>query len=637
MRINTGIRGRAYGVTPAVIAFLVVAVIAVISVAGRGPVGPGASVAATPVPDTTLKQQCIDGAAVGAGNDGLASDCALLLAAKDTLRGTATLNWSASTAIADWTGITVGGTPQRVTGVTPTYQSLNGTIPAQLGGLSKLEDLQLSNNALTGSIPAELGALRELDILYLFNNELTGAIPAELGNLAKLRFLGLRDNQLTGSIPAAFATLWNLQDLYLNNNQLSGAIPAALSDLGLRSLYAAGNSGLTGCIPAALSSVSYSDLATLELDDCAAEPTHTLTISKGTGGIVDPSAGSHSYRSGALARVLATPGSAYRLASWGGDCADTARTETACVLTIDADKTASVTFERAQTLTTSAGANGSVDPPAGSHRYATGSSVTVTATADDGYQVASWGGDCAGTAATETTCTLTMGGDRTASVTFVRVYTLTTSASEHGSIEPAAGTHSYVEGTSVTVTASWNDATHDLTWAGDCAGTTVSSCELTMDADKTASATFTALAADRCATTTAADCIRAVYRGAPGDYAQVVDIPAGALLTAGADGRYRVERGQQVTVVTAAAAADGLHALLAGADSADDGSVTPQLLAADPAGGYDLHVRADGRRGRSDTDQLRPDGSQAVRAPTARRQAGARRCRGDDGVPGRLV
>ena len=73
-----------------------------------------------------------------------------------------------------------------------------------------------------------------------------------------------------------------------------------------------------------------------------------------------------------------------------------------------------------------------------------------------------------------------------------------------------------------------------------------------MDAAKTVTATFAALAADRCATVSASDCIRAVYKGAPGDYAQVADIPADKLLTPGSDGRYTVERGQQITVVTAA-------------------------------------------------------------------------------------
>ncbi len=401
----------------------VLAALALLAITIRSEAGPGPLAAATPTPDAALKQQCIEGAAVGSGNDGLASDCALLLAAKDTLRGTATLNWSASTAIADWTGVAVSSSLQRVTGVTPTNQSLNGAIPTQLAGLTELRDLQLSYNALTGSIPAELGSLEQLDILYLFSNQLTGSIPGELGNLANLRFLGLRDNQLSGAIPSGFATLWSLQDLYLNNNQLSGAIPAALGDLGLRVIYVSGNSGLSGCIPAALSSVRYNDLATLSLDDCEAEATHTLTVSKGTGGSVDPGAGTHSYRSGALARVLAIPGSAFRVASWGGDCAGTPRTETACVLTMDANKTASVTFERAQTLTVSAGEGGSADPPAGSHRYALGASVTVTATPDGGYAVASWGDDCSGSA---TTCVLTMSADRRVSVTFVRLNTLTT-------------------------------------------------------------------------------------------------------------------------------------------------------------------------------------------------------------------
>ena len=51
-----------------------------------------------------------------AANPGLMDDCVLLLAAKDTLRGTET-NWSVDTAIANWEGITVSGSPSRVTGL----------------------------------------------------------------------------------------------------------------------------------------------------------------------------------------------------------------------------------------------------------------------------------------------------------------------------------------------------------------------------------------------------------------------------------------------------------------------------------------------------------------------------------------
>ena len=42
------------------------------------------------------------------------SDCAVLLAAKDPLRGDAALNWNPTIPIGEWDGITVAGTPLRV-------------------------------------------------------------------------------------------------------------------------------------------------------------------------------------------------------------------------------------------------------------------------------------------------------------------------------------------------------------------------------------------------------------------------------------------------------------------------------------------------------------------------------------------
>ena len=47
--------------------------------------------------------------------------------------------------------------------------------------------------------------------------------PPELGNLTSLRFLHMTNNQLSGSIPAELGTLTNLTILELTNNQLSGS------------------------------------------------------------------------------------------------------------------------------------------------------------------------------------------------------------------------------------------------------------------------------------------------------------------------------------------------------------------------------------------------------------------------------
>ena len=49
----------------------------------------------------------------------MVSDCEALLNLRDDLAGTATLNWSLSTAIESWDGVTVGGTPKPRHGAEP--------------------------------------------------------------------------------------------------------------------------------------------------------------------------------------------------------------------------------------------------------------------------------------------------------------------------------------------------------------------------------------------------------------------------------------------------------------------------------------------------------------------------------------
>ena len=117
-------------------------------------------------------------------NRALVHDCKALLDLKDTLSGTATLNWSKGIAIGTWTGVTVSGTPQRVTGLGLPSSSLNGSMPAGLGTLWGLTTLDLSGNSLTGMIPAGLGDLPELATLKLSGNSLSGCIPPGLRDVA---------------------------------------------------------------------------------------------------------------------------------------------------------------------------------------------------------------------------------------------------------------------------------------------------------------------------------------------------------------------------------------------------------------------------------------------------------------------
>ena len=164
-------------------------------------------------------------------------------------------NWLSDEPLSEWYGVTTDGSG-RVTWLDLPGNRLSGEIPAELGGLSNLEELFLGDNRLTGTIPSELGGLSNLTYLDLFRNQLTGAVPSELSSLSNLEGLHLSDNQLTGTIPSGLSGLSNLEGLFLDSNQLTGAIPSELGDLSnLVDLFLAGNQ-LTGTIPSELAAQS---------------------------------------------------------------------------------------------------------------------------------------------------------------------------------------------------------------------------------------------------------------------------------------------------------------------------------------------------------------------------------------------
>ena len=172
---------------------------------------------------TVVAADCSVGSAVAdpSINPGMVSDCETLLSFRDTLSGTVALDWSVDTPITSWDGVTVEGTPKRVTELVLEGQGITGELPSVLGGLDELLTLRLEGNALTGEIPPELGNLKELTGLSLADNRLTGEIPPELGSLEDLEYLDLSNNRLTGSLPPELRDLRNRGWLKVDGNQLS--------------------------------------------------------------------------------------------------------------------------------------------------------------------------------------------------------------------------------------------------------------------------------------------------------------------------------------------------------------------------------------------------------------------------------
>ncbi|KAJ0041822.1 hypothetical protein Pint_19316 [Pistacia integerrima] len=130
--------------------------------------------------------------------------------------------------------------------------SLSGYIPSQIGALSKLNFMSLSNNNLTGVIPPEIGSLSNLKRLDLSSNNLTRKIPSTIRYLTELVVLNLSSNNFTGPIPLIIANLRNLRFLDLSYNELGGLVPPDLGNLKNLEHLDLGYCSLIGPIPSTL-------------------------------------------------------------------------------------------------------------------------------------------------------------------------------------------------------------------------------------------------------------------------------------------------------------------------------------------------------------------------------------------------
>ena len=208
-------------------------------------IAPGIPPTDIPSPAPVDPGGCSHGIAVPnpENNPGLVKDCEILIRSLHVLMDDSPhpLSWTTHKNIHWWRGITVDGTPPRVTGVEIFFRrlvdtaddliTLNGSLPSELGNLTGLRRLDLRSNQLTGEIPASLGELSNLEVLNLRSNQLTGEIPPALGKLKNLRELWLGYNQLTGEIPDSLGDLTSLEKLELRSNKLTGGILASLGNL----------------------------------------------------------------------------------------------------------------------------------------------------------------------------------------------------------------------------------------------------------------------------------------------------------------------------------------------------------------------------------------------------------------------
>ncbi|KAJ7959621.1 Receptor-like protein kinase [Quillaja saponaria] len=141
-------------------------------------------------------------------------------------------NWTTSSSICTWVGITCGTRHQRVKVLNLTMMGFSAIIPPQMGNLSFLVNLDLAGNNFHGHLPQELAMLRRLKLINLSYNMFSGEIPTWImGGLPKLQHLDLRRNNFSGFIQLFPDNLTNLETLVWNDNLVEGKIPPQIGFL----------------------------------------------------------------------------------------------------------------------------------------------------------------------------------------------------------------------------------------------------------------------------------------------------------------------------------------------------------------------------------------------------------------------
>jgi Bacterial Ig-like domain (group 3)/Divergent InlB B-repeat domain len=234
--------------------------------------------------------------------------------------------------------------------------------------------------------------------------------------------------------------------------------------------------------------------------------TGTGTVTSSPTGISCPSTCSANYAGGTPVTLTASASAGSTFAGWSGACSGTG----SCSVTMNSAQSVTATFNPVTvsfplSVTLSGNGLGSLtSAPAGincpstcSANFASGTTVTLTPSANTGSTFAGWSGACSGTGS----CSVTMNSAQSVAATFNSVtasfpLSVTISGNGSGSLTsapagincPSTCSANFASGTTVTLTPSANAGSTFAGWSGACSGT--GSCSVTMNSAQTVTATF---------------------------------------------------------------------------------------------------------------------------------------------------
>jgi uncharacterized repeat protein (TIGR02543 family) len=222
----------------------------------------------------------------------------------------------------------------------------------------------------------------------------------------------------------------------------------------------------------------------------------TMAVDPTAGGTTDPIVGVHTYPESEVVAITAYASAGYEFDHWTGDVADPNSAST--TVTMAGDKTVTAHFSLLPTtyvltMAVDPTAGGTTNPAVGAHTYPEDEVVAVTAIPNAGYEFDYWEGDVADPNSAYTP--VTMDGDKTVTAHFSLLpttyeLTMAVDPTAGGTTDPVVGAHTYPEDEIVAVTAYPNAGYEFDHWTGDVADPNAASTTVTMDGDKTVTATF---------------------------------------------------------------------------------------------------------------------------------------------------
>ncbi|MCG3116855.1 MAG: PA14 domain-containing protein [Candidatus Manganitrophus sp. SA1] len=177
------------------------------------------------------------------------------------------------------------------------------------------------------------------------------------------------------------------------------------------------------------------------------EGTGTGTVTSDPSGIDCGATCSFSFNIGSTVTLTAAPTGNSTFTGWSGACAGTGN----CVVTTDAARSVTATFTAPPTFTLTVNRTGNglvTSTPGGidcgttctSGPLSPGTRITLTVVPAAGAPFQNWGGDCSGT---QTTCTLTLDGDKTVSANFATGFNLSANSASVAIQKGTSGSVSY--------------------------------------------------------------------------------------------------------------------------------------------------------------------------------------------------